>query len=128
MKRLWSGLAVFFVASGSASAEDTPGHAQILTLAGCHDVTYHFHEDGEHDYLNPEMPPAVVNREYTAATENGPRRIVLQHATIAEDGQAIPHWHEEWTYGEGGWTQSIYGRGTASPERGFAPAARRPGR
>ncbi len=118
MGRSWMALAAAMVVlPAMAGAGEPPGREQIRMLAGCHAVTYHFHEDGAHDYLNPELPPAVVTREYTHLAEDGPERIVLQHAMIGEEGQAMPHWHEEWTHGAGGWTQSVYGRGPGDPER-----------
>ncbi len=96
--------------AGVAGADDVAGREHVLKFAGCHSVTYYFHEDGEHDHLNPERPPALVTEEYSAITEEEPGRIVLQHATLDPDGLAIPHYHEIWTHGPGGWTQSVYGR------------------
>jgi hypothetical protein len=72
MRRSWVAVAGVMLASPAASgAEEPPGREQILKLAGCHEVTYHFHEDGAHDYLNPEMPPTVVTREYTTSRRTG---------------------------------------------------------
>ncbi len=94
-------------------------------MAGCFEVNYLFHEDGALDYFSPEKPPVLVNEEFIAVTEDEPGRIVLQHATIAGDGTAVPHWHEVWTLTEGGWMQSVFGR-TAG--EACATAARHPGR
>lgn len=99
-----------------SEAQDS-AREHILRMAGCHDVTYYFHEDGAHDYFNEEKGPAVVNEEFLAVTEDEPGRIVIEHATIGPDGKAIPHWHEVWTRGAGGWTQSVFGRAPGDPER-----------
>ena len=100
-----------------SSAQQPNGREHTLQMAGCHDVTYYFHEDGERDYFNNEKPPAIVTQELVAVTEEEPEGIVLQHATIDQDGRAIPHWHEVWMWGEGGWTQSVYGRTPGAEER-----------
>ena len=110
-------VALFWLLAGASSAQDGSGREHILQMAGCHDVTYYFHEDGERDYFNDEKPPAIVTQELVAVTEDEPERIVLQHATIDEGGRAVPHWHEVWTWGEGGWTQSVYGRTPGAEQR-----------
>lgn len=103
--------------AGATAAQNADGREHILQMGGCFDVTYYFHEDGEHDYFSDEKPPALEIEELIAVVEDDPERIVLQHATVAEGGRAIPHWHEVWTHGEGGWTQSVYGRTPGAESR-----------
>jgi hypothetical protein len=111
-----SAFALIILLAGPALAQ-VPPRDHILNMAGCFDVTYYFHEDGEHDYFNPEKPPALVNEEFIAVTEDEPARVVLQHATIGEGGRAVPHWHQVWTQEEGGWTQSVFGRTPGDEDR-----------
>ena len=111
-------LSLLALASHTASqAQDTAARGHIRNMAGCYDVTYYFHEDGTHDYFSDEKPPAIENEEFLAVTRDEPDGIVIQHATISPEGQAIPHWHEVWTRGPGGWTQSVYGRTPGAEER-----------
>lgn len=85
-----------------ATAAEPLGREHILRMAGCHHVTYYFHEDGTHDYFSAEKPEAIVNDELITVHEEAPGRITLQHATVTDDGMAVPHWHEVWTHGSGG--------------------------
>ena len=111
-----SACALTVLLTGPAGAQDS-ARDHILDMTGCFDVTYYFHEDGEHDYVNPDKPPALVNEEYIVVTEDEPGRVVLQHATIGGGGKAVPHWHQVWTQGEGGWTQSVFGRTPGDEDR-----------
>ena len=118
MNPMTTALAVLTAASATlATAQQAEDRDHIRAMAGCFDVTYYFHEDGEHDYLAEEKPPSIVNSEIIVVTEDEPGRIVLQHGTIGEGGKAVPHWHEVWTHGEGGWTQSVFGRTPGAEER-----------
>lgn len=109
--------ALFSLLAAPSMAQDSAAREHILNMAGCHDVTYYFHEDGTRDYFDEEKGPAIVNQELLAVTRDEPARIEIQHATISQDGRAVPHWHEVWTRDAGGWTQSVYGRTPGAEER-----------
>lgn len=110
-------LALLAAPSLAHSEAQDSARQHILNMAGCHEVTYYFHEDGTQDYFSKEKGPAIVNEEFLAVTRDEPDRIEIQHATIGPEGEAIPHWHEVWTRGAGGWTQSVFGRTPGAEER-----------
>lgn len=94
-----------------------PGADSIRRIAGCHAVTYRFFEDGAHDHFADKPGLITEIKELIVLTEDGPGRLMLQHASINEEGQPVPHWHEVWTAGPAGWTQAIYSRTPDNPAR-----------
>lgn len=102
--------ALLFGVAAPRAADQPPGREQIMQLAGCHAVTYRFYEDGEHDSFNERLRLGNQIRELITVVDGAPGTLTLQHASINEQGQAVPHWHEVWTPGPAGWTQTVYSR------------------
>lgn len=119
MKTILSGIAfvTLFGVAGVQAADQPPGWEEIRQLAGCHDVSYRFYEDGEHDHFNEKYGLGTRIRELITLVDDEQDKLTLQHASINEEGVAIPHWHEEWTYGPAGWTQAVYSRTPGNPDR-----------
>lgn len=94
-----------------AGAADQPvGREHVLAMAGCYAVTYRFYEDGQHDHFNEKYGLGTSIKELVSIVEDEPTRVTLQHASINREGELVPHWHEEWIYGDAGWTQTVYSR------------------
>lgn len=66
MRRQALFLALCLFSAGAAAAEQADDREHIRSMAGCFDVTYYFHEDGEHDYLAEDKPPSITRYDRLA--------------------------------------------------------------
>jgi hypothetical protein len=127
------------MAASLASATDRASEADlerdrkaILAMAGTYTVTFDFAETVaiEPGYEMHEPYHATALAELVEVVVDEPKRIVLQHLLVTEDG-VTKHWRQDWTYEdpdlhefvghhtwrhrrldpgevEGAWTQTVY--------------------
>lgn len=99
--------------SGPITTHAPAGIENIEDLAGCFAVTYRFAEDGVHDLFNEDYGLDEPITEWVGLErDDGGDALTLLHASITDDGRAVPHWHEVWTPhpDDGTWTQEVWSR------------------
>lgn len=112
------------LADGPVKARSTADEAaalaadrvSILAMAGDFKVTFDFRETTPWRADYTPIPAKISGgHESVRVIEDGPRRIVLQHLLVVNDGDTsfvVKHWRQDWTYepenvlvyaGEGKW-------------------------
>jgi hypothetical protein len=123
LRNVVASLCALGVLSGPVHAGDDGqreiGLANIRSLAGCHDVTYRFYEDGRFDSFGGKSGLEKPIQELVRIDAESPSGITLSHASVNADGEIVPHWHEVWRYDEraGAWNQSVWSRAPDNPGR-----------
>ena len=71
----------------------------ILSLAGCHTVTFKFGETfspiADYQYHDRYFESGT---EFVTVAENTENRIVLQHLLVVSDSMIIKHWRQDWLF------------------------------
>ncbi|MCD6067973.1 MAG: hypothetical protein K0S33_2799 [Bacteroidetes bacterium] len=83
----------------AATAKKAQDREAILSLAGCHTVTFKFAETfspiADYKYHDRYFESGT---EFVAVIENSENKIVLQHLLVVNDSMIIKHWRQDWLF------------------------------
>ena len=83
----------------AVAAKKEQDRQAILSLAGCHTVTFKFAETFSPipDYKYHERY-FESGTEFITVVENSENKIVLQHLLVVSDSMIIKHWRQDWLF------------------------------
>ena len=83
----------------AAAAKKQQDREAILSLAGCHTVTFKFAETfspiPDYKYHDRYFESGT---EFVTVVENTENKIVLQHLLVVNDSMIIKHWRQDWIF------------------------------